>query len=88
MNFYHHRVYLLLFIVGYEDDSKSENSSSDERIEEHDCVVKELQLKQQHPNRLHSELWYNDPGEVSEKYLMLPLLSLVVAIYVTIFKGI
>jgi ribonuclease-3 len=27
--------------------------------------MEELNKKKKHPYRLHEELWYNDPGEVS-----------------------
>lgn len=28
--------------------------------------MEELQRKQQHPDRLHPEMWYNDPGEMND----------------------
>lgn len=42
--------------------SSSEESSS----EEEDTAVEELERKKMHPDRLHEELWYNDPGEMND----------------------
>lgn len=40
--------------------SSYEDSSSDEE----DKAMLELERKRKHPQRLHSELWHNEPGEV------------------------
>ena len=33
-------------------------------MEEDDRTMEELMAKKQHPQRLHPEMWFNDPGEV------------------------
>lgn len=43
-----------------EESSSSEKSSS----EEEDTAMEELERKKKHPDRLHLELWFNDPKEV------------------------
>lgn len=55
------------------DDSSSESdcesdgegstcsSSSDSDVFD---VIAEIKMKKAHPDRLHEELWYNDPGQV------------------------
>lgn len=40
------------------------SDASDDEAEDMNEMMEELQRKQQHPYRLHPELWYNDPGEV------------------------
>lgn len=52
---------LLIFISAGE--SESEKSHSDEEGHENEAM-EELKRKQQHPDRLHPELWYNERGEV------------------------
>lgn len=55
-------------------DSDSDNSSSsddDDDDSEMDRIAKELEKKRNHPDRLHPELWFNDPGEVSSGSLFL-----------------
>lgn len=48
------------------DSSDSDSSSSSENEESDlDRFSEELERKRSHPDRLHSELWFNDPGEVS-----------------------
>ncbi|KAF4526532.1 hypothetical protein B566_EDAN005899 [Ephemera danica] len=44
--------------------SDSETSSSSE--DEADCSMRELERKRLHPDRLHPELWFNDPGEMND----------------------
>lgn len=34
-------------------------------MDEDDRTMEELMAKKQHPQRLHPEMWFNDPGEVS-----------------------
>lgn len=48
--------------------SSSDSSSSEDQIaeDEEDCTMEELVRKQQHPDRLHKEMWYNDPGEMND----------------------
>jgi hypothetical protein len=50
-----------------ESSSSSCSSSSDDSgsEDEVDCSMRELERKRLHPDRLHPELWFNDPGEVS-----------------------
>lgn len=62
------------------DDSSSESdcesdgegsscsSSSDSDVFD---VIAEIKRKKAHPDRLHDELWYNDPGQVSRRLLFL-----------------
>lgn len=51
------------FLTLLDEDSDSEKSQSDEESNENGAM-EELKRKQQHPARLHSELWYNEKGEV------------------------
>ncbi|XP_064214170.1 ribonuclease 3 [Tribolium castaneum] len=48
------------------EESSSSGSSEEELTDEEDCTMEELQRKQQHPDRLHPEMWYNDPGEMND----------------------
>lgn len=43
-------------------DGSSCSSSSDSDVFD---VIAEIKRKKAHPDRLHDELWYNDPGQVS-----------------------
>lgn len=45
-------------------DSDGDSDVSDNGSDDEDSTVQELERKRQHPDRLHKELWYNDPGEV------------------------
>ncbi|XP_017868629.1 PREDICTED: ribonuclease 3 [Drosophila arizonae] len=48
--------------------SSSSDSDSDEdafKIEQ-DCCMEELSRKMEHPQRLHSDLWHNDAGEMND----------------------
>lgn len=68
-------LYLYLFVA---DDSSSESdcesdgdgsscsSSSDSEVFD---VIAEIKRKKAHPDRLHEELWYNDPGQVRRNQL-------------------
>ncbi|XP_068249808.1 ribonuclease 3-like [Palaemon carinicauda] len=50
-----------------DSDSEEDNSSSSEDDEnDMDRVAKELERKRNHPERLHPELWFNDPGEMND----------------------
>lgn len=42
-------------------DGSSCSSSSDSDVFD---VIAEIKRKKAHPDRLHEELWYNDPGQV------------------------
>ncbi|XP_017304765.2 ribonuclease 3, partial [Diaphorina citri] len=46
-------------------ESSSDSSSGEEDAEEDNWMM-ELQLKQNHPDRLHPELWFNDKGEMND----------------------
>ncbi|KAK4310674.1 hypothetical protein Pmani_017774 [Petrolisthes manimaculis] len=47
--------------------SDSDSSSSSENEESDlDRISEELERKRNHPDRLHSELWFNDPGEMND----------------------
>lgn len=43
-------------------DGSTCSSSSDSDVFD---VIAEIKRKKAHPDRLHEELWYNDPGQVS-----------------------
>ena len=43
----------------------SSSSDSDSSMDEDDRTMEELMAKKQHPQRLHPEMWFNDPGEVN-----------------------
>lgn len=45
----------------------SSDSSSNESESDEDNAMEELEVKKKHPYRLHPELWFNDPGEVSTR---------------------
>lgn len=45
-------------------DSSSDSSSSNSSDEE--GLLEELERKRAHPDRLHAELWFNDPGEMND----------------------
>lgn len=44
----------------------SSDSSEEDLTDEEDCTMEELQRKQQHPDRLHPEMWFNEPGEMND----------------------
>lgn len=44
-----------------DEDGSSCSSSSDSEVFD---VIAEIKRKKAHPDRLHEELWYNDPGQV------------------------
>ncbi|XP_014481243.1 PREDICTED: ribonuclease 3 [Dinoponera quadriceps] len=46
-------------------DSDSD-SNSDSSMDEDDRTMEELMAKKQHPQRLHPEMWFNDPGEMND----------------------
>ena len=43
------------------DEDSTCSSSSDSEVFD---VIAEIKRKKAHPDRLHDELWYNDPGQV------------------------
>ncbi|XP_050795803.1 ribonuclease 3 isoform X1 [Gopherus flavomarginatus] len=45
------------------DDNSSCSSSSDSEVFD---VIAEIKRKKAHPDRLHEELWYNDPGQMND----------------------
>ncbi|KAJ8919099.1 hypothetical protein NQ315_012084 [Exocentrus adspersus] len=45
--------------------SSSSDSSEEDLTDEEDCTMEELQRKQQHPDRLHPEM-FNEPGEMND----------------------
>ncbi|KAM6373556.1 ribonuclease 3 isoform 6-T10 [Alca torda] len=45
-----------------EDDSSCSSSSDSEVFD----VIAEIKRKKAHPDRLHEELWYNDPGQMND----------------------
>ncbi|XP_045599544.2 ribonuclease 3 [Procambarus clarkii] len=47
-------------------DSNSSSSSDEDEEDEIDRISKELEKKRSHPDRLHPELWFNDPGEMND----------------------
>ncbi|KAK5650502.1 hypothetical protein RI129_001531 [Pyrocoelia pectoralis] len=48
------------------EEPSSSDSSEEELTDEEDCTMEELTRKQQHPDKLHSEMWYNDPGDMND----------------------
>ncbi|KMQ94989.1 ribonuclease 3-like protein [Lasius niger] len=44
----------------------SSSSDSDSSMDEDDRTMEELMAKKQHPQRLHPEMWFNDPGEMND----------------------
>ncbi|XP_054008630.1 ribonuclease 3 isoform X2 [Hylaeus anthracinus] len=44
----------------------SSSSDSDSSVDEDDRTMEELMAKKQHPQRLHPEMWFNDPGEMND----------------------
>lgn len=46
-----------------ESDGEGSSCSSSSDSEVFD-VIAEIKRKKAHPDRLHEELWYNDPGQV------------------------
>ncbi|ERL92232.1 hypothetical protein D910_09550, partial [Dendroctonus ponderosae] len=46
--------------------SSDSDSSNGSFSDEEDYSMEELQRKQQHPDRLDTEMWYNDPGEMND----------------------
>nr|XP_050860031.1 ribonuclease 3 [Vespula vulgaris] len=44
----------------------SSSSDSDSSMDEDDRTMEELMTKKQHPQRLHPEMWFNDPGEMND----------------------
>ncbi|KAG5875022.1 hypothetical protein JTB14_004906 [Gonioctena quinquepunctata] len=50
----------------HKTEASSSDSSDDSLTDEEDCTMEELQRKQQHPERLHPEMWYNEPGEMND----------------------
>lgn len=44
----------------------SSSSDSDSSVDENDRTMEELMAKKQHPQRLHPEMWFNDPGEMND----------------------
>lgn len=46
-----------------ESDAEGSTCSSSSESEVFD-VIAEIKRKKAHPDRLHDELWYNDPGQV------------------------
>ena len=53
--------------MSVDSDESSCSSSSDEEMDEEieKSWIKEMMRKRSHPERLHEELWFNEPGEVS-----------------------
>ncbi|KAF7266904.1 hypothetical protein GWI33_019831 [Rhynchophorus ferrugineus] len=49
-----------------EINSSDSDSSEEDFTDEEDYSMEELQRKQQHPDRLHPEMWYNDTGEMND----------------------
>lgn len=48
------------------EDSSSSSSCDDSSSDEDDKAIVELERKKQHPQRLHSELWHNESGEMND----------------------
>lgn len=71
----------LCFADGSSSDSECESdgersscsSSSDSEVFD---VIAEIKRKKAHPDRLHEELWYNDPGQVGLMWEHIPAVML------------
>lgn len=50
-----------------ESDAETENELSEDE-DGGNAALEELNRKQQHPDRLHLELWYNEKGEVRKMF--------------------
>lgn len=50
------------------DEDSTCSSSSDSEVFD---VIAEIKRKKAHPDRLHDELWYNDPGQVRMCFMFL-----------------
>ncbi|XP_068144101.1 LOW QUALITY PROTEIN: ribonuclease 3 [Drosophila tropicalis] len=55
----------------HKSEACSSSSSDDDSDEdafkiEQDCCMEELSRKVQHPQRVHADLWHNDPGEMND----------------------
>lgn len=50
----------LRFFCLLAEQSSTSGSSEEELTDEEDCSMEELTRKQQHPDRLHPEMWYAD----------------------------
>ncbi|KAL3289704.1 hypothetical protein HHI36_023104 [Cryptolaemus montrouzieri] len=50
----------------HKTEVSSGSSSEEDLTDEEDCSMEELQRKQKHPDCLHQEMWYNDPGEMND----------------------
>ncbi|XP_075231258.1 ribonuclease 3 drosha [Lycorma delicatula] len=46
--------------------SSSSDSDCESSSDEEDCTMEELERKRSHPFRLHTELWFNDVGEMND----------------------
>lgn len=44
-------------------------------MDEDDRTMEELMAKKQHPQRLHPEMWFNDPGEVIYPFMYYKILK-------------
>ncbi|XP_058800007.1 ribonuclease 3 isoform X2 [Phymastichus coffea] len=50
----------------HKSEACNSSSSSSEDSDDEDRTMEELMAKKQHPQRLHDELWFNDPGEMND----------------------
>ncbi|XP_043276130.1 ribonuclease 3 [Venturia canescens] len=50
----------------HKSEACSSSSDSDSSMDEDDRTMEELMAKKQHPQRLHPEMWFNDPGEMND----------------------
>lgn len=60
--------------IDSDSDFETDSSDSEESSSEEDTALEELERKRKHPDRLHLELWFNDPKEVNELIIFLPKL--------------
>lgn len=49
-----------------EEDGENKKNKKEEQV--NNIWMEELSWKQNHPERLHDEMWFNLPGEVSSKF--------------------
>ena len=65
----------IFYCILAECNDSSSSDDEDEEESEDIKTLKELEIKQNHPDRLHPDLWHNEPGEVHclLSYFLAPL---------------
>lgn len=55
-----------LLLVSAEKCSSSDSDEDEFNVDEDDASMEELTNKIKHPQRLHKDLWHNEPGEMND----------------------